>query len=233
MIKKISLGALIIFFFFLLSSKASAYTFERSLKLGSTGTDVLELQKFLNEYSDTQIAESGPGSPGNESTYFGSLTQEAVKNFQDKFSTDILNPAGLASSTGYVGSLTLKKINDIEVENNLSAVEEDDNSYSTSTENSDSTTTLSIPTLSNISGGEFKAGDSVTISGDKFSSDNNSGAFFASEEEGYYVWDAQVLNGKTMTFTLPSYIPAGNYNVSVFNSSGISAETFPVTVKAL
>jgi len=39
-----------------------------------TGDDVKKLQEFLNT-NGFKLADSGPGSPGNETTFFGSLTR--------------------------------------------------------------------------------------------------------------------------------------------------------------
>jgi peptidoglycan hydrolase-like protein with peptidoglycan-binding domain len=56
-------------------------TFKRELKLGSVGEDVRQLQSYLNN-SGFAVAISGPGTSGNETTFFGSLTKIALTNFQ-------------------------------------------------------------------------------------------------------------------------------------------------------
>jgi hypothetical protein len=98
--------------------------FVRDLFLGITGSDVLDLQKILNKDPETRIAESGVGSSGNETTYFGNLTKNAVERFQLKYADYVLKPIGLFAPTGYVGFYTrdyLNKnfVNDTEVVVNL------------------------------------------------------------------------------------------------------------------
>ncbi len=90
----------------LAASPASCIAVTRNLGIGMRGDDVLALQRFLNSRPTTHIAESGPGSPGNETLYFGSLTQRAVVKYQEEYLETILRPVGLARGSGYVGANT-------------------------------------------------------------------------------------------------------------------------------
>ena len=79
---------------------AGACTFTKDLTLGSTGTDVQCLQRYLNA-AGHNVASSGAGSPGNESTYFGSLTRAAVAKWQAA--------QGVSPAVGYFGSISRAK----------------------------------------------------------------------------------------------------------------------------
>lgn len=73
----------------------------RNLTVGTTGSDVKELQKFLNA-TGFAVASTGSGASGNETTYFGSLTRRALIKFQ---------AANNLPATGYFGPMTKKVIN--------------------------------------------------------------------------------------------------------------------------
>jgi hypothetical protein len=81
------------------------FTFSRNLKIGIKGDDVKKLQIFLNN-NGFILVSNGPGSPGNETDRFGSLTKNALKRFQEAFRANILTPAGISSATGYFGPVT-------------------------------------------------------------------------------------------------------------------------------
>lgn len=87
--------------------------FTKPMRYLYTDPHVKLLQVFLNSDSDTKIASFGPGSPEQETEFFGILTKKAVIKFQEKYATDILKPWGLQKGTGIVGKTTLAKINEL------------------------------------------------------------------------------------------------------------------------
>jgi peptidoglycan hydrolase-like protein with peptidoglycan-binding domain/sugar lactone lactonase YvrE len=75
--------------------------FTRNLKTGDTGEDVRTLQAHLNEQSYT-VSPTGGGSPGHETTLFGSKTKAALIGFQSEHGI----PA-----TGFFGPKTRAYVN--------------------------------------------------------------------------------------------------------------------------
>lgn len=63
------------------TASSTAYTFKRNLMFGMRGSDVKELQKFLNNHG-FPLAKSGVGSSPQETTFFGRLTRAAVQELQ-------------------------------------------------------------------------------------------------------------------------------------------------------
>jgi hypothetical protein len=87
------------------------YEFVKNLAYRDTDPDVLKLQQYLNAHGFT-LAESGSGSPGEETDYFGSLTYAALIKFQNAHASAILAPVGLTQGTGYFGPATRAFVND-------------------------------------------------------------------------------------------------------------------------
>ncbi len=87
--------------------------FTKNLQYRQTNADIKRLQIFLNSDPDTKVANSGAGSPGKETNYFGILTYKAVIKFQEKYAKDVLTPWGFVKGTGYIGKTTLAKINEL------------------------------------------------------------------------------------------------------------------------
>ena len=56
-------------------------SFSQNRQLFDTGPDIKLLQEYLNGHGYV-LAQSGPGSPGNETDVFGPLTYNALKEFQ-------------------------------------------------------------------------------------------------------------------------------------------------------
>ena len=76
------------------STGTTGYVFQRNLGIGTEGADVVELQKVLrSEGLFTYPTNSG---------YYGPVTAEAVKRYQQKNGIE---------ATGFVGPLTMKKLN--------------------------------------------------------------------------------------------------------------------------
>jgi hypothetical protein len=85
--------------------------FNNDLTVGSSGQDILVLQRLLNKDATTRVANSGNGSPGKETTYFGDATKIAVAKFQQKY--------GISPANGFVGTLTRQKLNEITAQSGI------------------------------------------------------------------------------------------------------------------
>lgn len=80
--------------------------FTQNLHKGLKSKEVERLQEFLSKYPEIY-------PEGLVTGYFGSLTEKAVKKFQEKYADDVLKPYGLNKGTGFVGEKTLTKINQL------------------------------------------------------------------------------------------------------------------------
>ena len=74
----------------------------RNLSQGQSGEDIKTLQQIL--------LDEGVYPEGLITGYFGSLTKQAVIRFQEKYTDEILIPAGLSEGSGFVGPATRKKL---------------------------------------------------------------------------------------------------------------------------
>jgi len=84
--------------------KKMPYKFLRELGIGMSGLDVMELQKMLNQHPDTAVTPlEGPGSPKEETSYFGPATKDAVIRWQKKNGV---------MPTGYFGPISIAKANE-------------------------------------------------------------------------------------------------------------------------
>jgi hypothetical protein len=102
MIKKFILGSVIALVATLgfVGVSHAAYMQEQTLQMGSTGSQVMMLQQTLNMTS-CQVATTGAGSPGYETSTFASKTKAAVMCFQ---------AANGLTADGVVGAMTGAKL---------------------------------------------------------------------------------------------------------------------------
>ncbi|MEK7066175.1 MAG: peptidoglycan-binding protein, partial [Patescibacteria group bacterium] len=91
--------------FLLPPGQALSGLISRNLNMGSSGDDVKTLQRIL-------IGE-GVYPEAIISGYLGQFTRSAVIKFQEKYFDEILAPGGFNKGTGYVGSASRKKLNEI------------------------------------------------------------------------------------------------------------------------
>src|SRR3989344_4643506 len=80
---------------------AGCYAFTTTHQQGQSGGEIMWIQKFLNSHG-AQVAASGAGSPGNETSYYGALTKAGVAKWQAA--------NGVAPAAGYWGPITRAKV---------------------------------------------------------------------------------------------------------------------------
>lgn len=206
---------------------AAETTFNKDLELGDNDAEVLLLQIFLNTDPDTTVATEGPGSIGEETEYFGTLTRNAVIKFQNKYASEILTPVGLTQGTGYFGPSTRAKANSILANlDNASDPESADESDQDQREVSNSDISekahlirralglrqndLSLFTSSLINP---QKGETITLYGSGFN--YNQKAIVGINEV-----ETEVLNNYEMNIEIPTNISDGMYPVYIEESSG-------------
>ncbi len=178
----------------------NAYTFTQTLKVGSEGQDVLELQKVLNSNSVTRVANVGPGSPGNESMFFGERTKQAVINLQNLFSDIILKPVGLSTGTGFVGQSTINFLNQ------FSSIDTSTNTQQPLVpSNTNTSTSKNVPVVDMVTPEKFSGNAKVTITGKNFSETDNQ-IIFAFESRTDYMNIPSTENGTKIEVDFESKI---------------------------
>ncbi|KPJ56492.1 hypothetical protein AMJ49_04740 [Parcubacteria bacterium DG_74_2] len=91
----------------ILKQKPSCQKFENNLYYGLENNEVRCLQEFLKSQGPAVYPEA------IVSGWFGPLTKSAVIRFQEKYIDEILTPYDLTRGTGFVGTTTRTKINQI------------------------------------------------------------------------------------------------------------------------
>lgn len=98
----VSVVAVLMTFVPFIASAENQCGFSRTLDQGVTGEDVRCLQAFLNESGFT-VSADGPGSPGNETSRFGIMTEAAVTRWQEAKGIEGANGVfGPASQAAYL-----------------------------------------------------------------------------------------------------------------------------------
>ncbi len=240
----ISVYTLIFIFsvFSFLPKTSFAYTFVRNLSFGDVGPDVLELQKTLNTNEKTVVAQSGSGSLGNETMYFGPATKQAVIAFQNEHADQILTPLGLGVGTGFVGPSTRAVLNSpssistndgfpktapaqsgTAYENVLPVQESTQPTQPTQSLNQFDLFSLfteadnSKVQLAFMSANSGGYGSTLSLTGTGFLSTGNSIHFGP-----HIVSNVSSVNANNIVFTIPQTIPVGIYDIEVSNSKGKS-----------
>lgn len=184
---------------------AQAEVFSRSLSVGSTGADVMAMQKIFNTDIDTVITFFGNGSPGLETNYFGSLTRTAVMKFQKKYASEIL--AVGQAPTGFVGPKTLKKLNAMVqaktvVVNQVKIVTPPSSlslPISNQSVSSAQTSISPVPTILSVYPSRARRGDMVTVTGTNFTPTGNTVTLVDGPVSTHFD-NLSSPNGKTITF---------------------------------
>lgn len=212
------------------ADSSGAVAFPNNLKIGDHGEDVRNLQRVLNSLPETLLAESGPGAPGEETDYFGLLTKAAVVRFQEKYADEILAPIGLAQGTGFVGTMTRKKLNQAAVSAGITANTQGASSTGTSAHSSGTTgstqgsygqTAPVKPKIISISPTGGINGTTITINGEGFTSTDND-----VQSTLLTTNNLPSKDGKTIELTLYSDTINNMLGVDAMKQEGVTLEDY-------
>jgi peptidoglycan hydrolase-like protein with peptidoglycan-binding domain len=205
--------------------------FNRDLSFGMSGYDVQELQRILNRDAATYVANSGVGSPGRESTYFGPATRNAVIRFQNKYATSLLTPRGLSYGDGKMESYMRGFLNSLLTQAaSIASGNTVAGSYTITSQISGSTNTSAsaVGTISTINPSTLRAGEKMTVSGSNLSSVK--GFALKGDNTTYFVWDFSSSSNTLIEFFLPSNLPAGSYKLHSFDDTVENPNSFSFAV---
>ena len=199
--------------------------FQNNLKLGDSSGDVLVLQQILNSNPITAVALSGIGSAGQETTFFGSLTKNAVIKFQNLYSSTILASTGLSQGTGFVGQATRAELNKLLLSGKTATSTNNTNNNSPAIVSSSTSTSQNNQTILKASSVSVFSvspyivipGGNAVINGYGFTSQKNT--IYLS---GNSIGDFVSTSSREIYFTVPSFLSEGSYEVRVANSNGDS-----------
>lgn len=195
------------------------FFFTKNLKIGDINEDVRVLQQVLNSNPTTEVSSYGAGSQGNETFIFGALTKKAVIKFQELYASEILQPLGFKSGTGFVGIATRLKLN--------SLLEAD---YANKNQSESANSSMEASQSSSSSQSSIRSSNSSS-SLIKISSPENSSEAFSSAESSkpvvrlYTTSEYQIAPGKDLVLEGEGFTPTlnvvhfgDNYSVSSLNA---------------
>lgn len=191
------------------SDSLFCFNFDANLSIGSNSVDVSYLQTILNKEG---LLAQPQDKPFNESL------ASAVTAFQEKYASSILIPNGLAHGTGYVGASTRAKLNQLY---GCSAPSVPETMVSTPPT---SASTVTAPTISNISPSSASVGVPVTVYGANLV--NVTGVSFydsAVENKLYATLPVSSVSSDSIQFLIPAsfigMVGPGVYKVTANSST--------------
>ena len=228
----------------------STFTFTEDMYNGYNSDQVKMLQIFLNSDTRTIVNTTGPGSPSNETTYYGNATQNAVERFQTIYKAEILEPLGLSSPTGLVGSRTRSILNQILTNSRNGQSNNTGTTSSISRSNQNTSTSTTVTTANTVNNIVFLNSQNLQ---EAYAGIAYANIIIAQVNKGSYTW--QLVSGSlpngisfdqnnTYSCTSPQcYLPiklsgtptsASSYTFAVKVSSATSSATaqFSLNVKS-